>query len=351
MLILSRYAASGASSRLRALQFIPALEARGARVDCAPLFSEYYLKRYNNGNRSLQAIVIAYAGRIARLLDLRRYSVIWIEKELLPYFPRMFDALLFAADRPFIVDFDDAIFHKYDLHPRPVVRRLFSSRLDGLLSRARTVTVGNNYLGAYVSAHGARDVRLLPTVVDPARYPCVPEPAGGEFRIAWIGSPSTAKYLHQIEEALTRLASRLPIRLVTIGSPAVTRFGAPIEQHAWSEATEGELLSRCHVGIMPLADSPWERGKCGYKLVQYMAAGRPVVASPIGVNVDIVSPEVGYLATTTDDWAAKLEQLALDGMLRERMGHAGRARVISNYSLQAIGSRFVDILAEATTLN
>ena len=347
VLILSRYTALGASSRLRALQFIPFLETAGARVDCSPLFNDKYIAQLYAGKRSLANIAFSYVRRFFRLARLRRYDVIWIEKELLPYLPKVVDLMIYRSKVPIVIDFDDAIFHNYDQNRRPIVRKVFSDRLDKLLAYASIVTVGNSYLEDYVIRHGARHVRRLPTVVDTDRYLPARPTTEDELRIVWIGSPGTSKYLALVEEALFRAAAVVPLRLVTIGAAPLPHFRVAIEQHSWAEASEAQLIAGAHIGIMPLPDEPWERGKCGYKLIQYMATGLPVIASPVGVNRDIVTADVGMLATTTEEWVAAIVALGTDKARRQRFGQRGIELVGAEFSMRAIGPRFTAALATA----
>ena len=134
---------------------------------------------------------------------------------------------------------------------------------------------------------------------------------------------------------------------MTIGASRPPEIRVPLEQHPWSEETEAALLSSCHLGIMPLPDGPWERGKCGYKLIQYMASGLPVAASPVGVNQDIVTPEVGFLCAGDADWLRALQTLATNSALRAQLGAAGRQSVEEHYSLQTQAPVVIDILRAA----
>ena len=356
LLLLSRYDARGASSRLRTLQYRPALEARGFTVAHVPLFGAAYLDAiYHSGGwargrmRSAGHVAAAVMRRVATVLGARRYDVIWIEKELFPYLPGVFEALLARTGIPYVVDYDDAIFHRYDRARSSAVRRLLSTKLDPLLAGAFAVTAGNRYLGDYARRHGARRVEWVPTVVDTTRYPHRPEPNDKALRIGWIGSPSTAAYLPLVHRPLREVASERPIRLVTVGAPPLTLPGVPIEQHEWSLESEAHLIGDCHVGIMPLRDSPWEQGKCGYKLIQYMACARPVVASPVGVNPDIVGTDAGFLAADDAAWADAFRQLAASPARRAAMGRAGRARVEESYALQVTAPRIAALLMEAAT--
>lgn len=350
VLILTRYTALGASSRLRALQFIPDLENAGASVDHSPLFDDAYIAQLYAGRRQFTTVIGAYFRRIVQLMSLRRYDVIWIEKELFPYLPKFFDYLLYRSGISFVVDFDDAIFHNYDHSRRQTVRVLFKDRLDRLLTHAAMVTVGNGYLEDYVVRHGARGVRRLPTVVDTARYAAASPADDGEIRVVWIGSPGTSKYLALVEEALIAASATVPLRLVTVGAASMENFGVATEAHPWTEASEAGLIASAHIGIMPLPDEPWERGKCGYKLIQYMASGLPVIASPIGINREIVTADVGILAATTEEWVAAFVALGTDMTRRRMMGESGRKRVHAEFSTRAVGPRFVAALADAAGL-
>jgi glycosyltransferase involved in cell wall biosynthesis len=241
-----------------------------------------------------------------------------------------------------VVDYDDALFHQYDQHRSAWVRRLLGGKIARVMRGAHLVTAGNAYLADYARRAGAPRVEIIPTVIDLERYP----PAGVRpasdtpFTIGWIGSPSTAKYLLAIAPALAEVCAggRGVVRL--IGAGPVDLPGVPVEVLPWNGSTEVEELKRFDVGIMPLPDEPWERGKCGFKLIQYMACGLPVVASPIGVNMEIVEQGVnGYLAETTAEWVQALNTLLLDADLRKRMGQAGRKKVEQEYSLQVTGPR------------
>jgi glycosyltransferase involved in cell wall biosynthesis len=255
------------------------------------------------------------------------------------------DGLLPRFGVPYVLDYDDATFHRYDLHHSRLVRALLSRRLVPLLRSARLVTAGNAYLADYARGAGAQDVRELPTVVDTGRYAVAAEPAGEELRVGWIGSPSTAHYLGLVFEPLRRLARERPLRLVVIGARDLACTDVPLEIHDWSADTEATLLGSLHIGIMPLTDGPWERGKCGYKLIQYMACGRPVIASPVGVNDEIVTPDVGLLAADDAQWLSALRRLGADAALRYRLGSAGRALVERGYSLEARGPQLATWLA------
>ena len=341
ILALTKYGRLGASARLRTQQYLSFLEKEGIQVIVQTLLSDAMLAwRYQRGSYGTVALVKAYAQRCNILLQRRNFAIVWIEKEALPWWPLWMEQILLQGI-PYVLDYDDAIFHNYDQHRNPWLRRLYGRRLDGLMAGAALVMAGNSYLAQRASDAGAPWVEVVPTVIDLAHYPLpekrrVVDALNDKLpRIVWIGSPSTVRYLHLIREALQTVAKQHPFVLRVIGGGDFKLPGVTIEVVPWSEETETDNIGDCKLGIMPLLDSPWERGKCGYKLIQYMACSLPVVASDVGVNRHIVTTgENGFLATTTEDWIAALRRLLGDSLLSAGMGEAGRRRVEQRYSLQ-----------------
>ncbi|KPV39569.1 glycosyl transferase family 1 [Thiohalorhabdus denitrificans] len=349
VLFLTKYARKGASSRYRTFQFLPYLEAAGFRCTVSPLFDDSYLAhKYSSGRARWRDVVGAFGGRLRAILGSRRFDLVVIEKELLPYSPALLERLLGWAGVPYVVDYDDALFHQYDRHPRPWVRWLLGRKIARVMRGAALVTAGNEYLAGYARRAGAPRVEVLPTVVDLDRYPAPAGPGGNAvFTIGWIGSPTTAQYLEKIAPALARVCADGQARVRLIGSGKVDLPGVPHEVIPWREGEEAEQLRAMDVGIMPLPDTPWERGKCGFKLIQYMACGLPVVASPVGVNADIVEDGInGYLAGDEEAWVAALNRLKGEPERRQEFGKAGRSKVEGEYSLEVTAPRFARLLWE-----
>lgn len=351
ILFLTRYGRLGASSRQRCYTYLNSLRAAGVEAHVSPFLGDDYVVRLNSGRAiSLATVFRAYTCRLFSLLRSHRYDLLWIEKEALPWIPAWAELgiLRLTAGR-IIIDYDDAIFHRYDQHSSGVVRRLLGRKIDRVMAAADLVTVGNGYLGLRAKEAGAREIAEIPTVVD-LRYYTERRANSvrdvGTFTLGWIGSPLTSAYLEWLRPALGELASHIPFRIILVGASPTALAGLPVERVAWSPATEAAQLARFDVGLMPLPDLPWERGKCGYKLIQYMASSLPVVASPVGANREIVVPgETGFLAETRADWVSALTRLAQDPPLGYRMGTAGRRRAERHYSLQAIVPEFIDLLA------
>ncbi len=349
VLVLTRYGTLGASSRLRFEQFAPYLNAHGVNTHIVPLLTDTYLGAlYASGGRQLGAMVRGYLRRLSLVLRARRYDLIWLQNEVLPWIPAWLERF---SPVPYVVDYDDATFHRYDLHPPKLLRWLMGGKIDAVMRHARVVTAGNEYLMDRARQAGARAVRYVPTVIDLARYPLQPgTESGSVLRIGWIGSPMTAKYLDLVRPVLHELTASINLQLVLVGAGNLVMSELPIESHAWREDTEVSHVQGFDIGIMPLPDTPWERGKCGYKLIQYMGCAKPVIASPVGINSQIVTPgENGFLATTPDEWRAALLKLAQEAELRARLGQAGRRRVEARYSLTAAAPDVLAALQAATS--
>jgi glycosyltransferase involved in cell wall biosynthesis len=212
---------------------------------------------------------------------------------------------------------------------------------------ASHVTAGNRVLAAYAQRHNS-NTHVLPTVVDTQRYqPRRGNDRGEVFTVGWIGSPSTAPYMEQLVAPLSAIAREGPVRLVVIGGRAPGVPGVDVVELPWDEALEVEQLNTFDVGVMPLPNSDWARGKCAFKLIQYMACGLPVVASPVGANQDVVTPECGLLVTTPGEWTDALRTLRDRPSLRRQMGDAGRQRVERSYSLDANLPVLAQVLRQA----
>jgi glycosyltransferase involved in cell wall biosynthesis len=211
------------------------------------------------------------------------------------------------------------------------------------------VVAGNDFIAERARQAGARRIEIVPSVIDLDRYP-PPPAAPGERRplvAGWIGIPLNAHYLHAIAPALRQVADRVRLHIVG-GAPPAALAGLPVESFPWTEDSEIARIGGFDIGIMPLDDTPWERGKCAYKLLQVMAAGLPVIASPVGANRTVVQHEVnGLLAETPQQWAAALDRLAGDPALRFRMGQAARRTVEQSYSLAGTVPRIAAILKAA----
>lgn len=355
ILSLTRFGRLGASSRLRSLQYFPILKTSSLSIVNQPLIDDSALSHlYRAGSYALTDLAKAYLRRLTTLWRSTTFDLIWIEKECLPWVPYFLEAGLLKG-LPYVLDYDDAVFHTYDLHRSPAVRSFFGDRLDRLMAKASLVVVGNQYLADRAHAAGSPWVEIVPTAIDLLRYPtslpAVKRNPPHAHYIVWIGSPSSARYLDLLVIPLQQLAQRLSFVFKVVGAH-YTIPGVNVEYVPWTEVSEVESIAAGHIGVMPLLDSPWERGKCGYKLIQYMACSLPVVASPVGANCKLVQSGVnGFLPDSCEDWISGLEQLLTQPQLGKRMGLVGRSEVEKNYCIQVTGPRLAELFIKVAERN
>lgn len=337
VLILSRYARMGASSRMRFYQYLPWLESEGISITLSPLFSDEYVHNLQRNKKSPLEILKAFPRRIKAMLEKRNFDLLWIEKEALPWLPGWMEKTLLHSSVPYVLDYDDAVFHYYDTHHSSFIRAMLASKHPSLIQGAAMVIVGNSYLADFARQAGAQRVEIVPTVIDLARYPPpLPMQARADAPpcVGWTGQRATASFLMPYAPLFKKMSLNKDVHFVAIGIDAEA-LGLPMSSIPWTEESEIASFSCFDIGIMPLKDGFFERGKCGYKLIQYMACGLPVVASPVGINREIVEHGVnGFLAETPEQWQHALKTLLADVNLRQRMGQAGRQKVEQQYCLQ-----------------
>jgi glycosyltransferase involved in cell wall biosynthesis len=347
VLLLSRYGRLGASSRVRFLQYKEWLEIQDIFITVSPFFSNEYIQALYQGRKSLGAVISGYARRLLDIAKARRFDLVVVEKELLPFLPAIAEWLLCRMGVPLLVDYDDATFHRYDEHTNQFVRRFLGNKIDNVMRFASVVTVGNEYLGERARLAGARHIKVIPTVVDAERYRPRDTDERSVLTIGWIGTPKTSHYLEPLLPAFERLKERFSVRFLAVGANSRNFSDTPVETMPWTEESEVASIQQFDIGIMPLSDSPWERGKCGYKLIQCMACGVPVVASPVGVNCEIVKPGLNGFLAADHDWEEALEKLLSDEVLRNRCGQQARKNVESWYSTEVQAPRLLAAMMSA----
>jgi glycosyltransferase involved in cell wall biosynthesis len=247
-----------------------------------------------------------------------------------------------------VFDFDDAVFLRDSFSTRGLTSRRRQLRFSAVVRVADVVVAGNAWLAERARAKGAAYVVVVPTCVEPALYPCSGhEPMDAGTRLVWVGSSSTLRGLERARGLLDHVGRSIrDVRLKLVCDRFASFGRLAVESCVWRESTETDEIAAADIGISWLPDDDWSRGKCGLKVLQYMAAGLPVVANAVGVQADIVRHgETGFLATTAYEWAAAVRTLAEDPNLRRRMGAAGRARVEREYSVTCGARSWCEILA------
>lgn len=318
LLVLSK-GENSASTRYRAMQFAERFELAGIRAR--------HMSIAGGADNYLQAIRAA-----------KRVDVVLVLRKTLPW-PLLW-ALRRAAKR-LVFDFDDAIFSNSDGSPS----RTRMSRFSAMVACCDQVSAGNAFLLDMAKQFNSQ-VTLVPTCVDTARYAASSGESQAFFDVVWIGSSSTRKYLEEAVPALQLASRQIPgFRLKIIADFSLDGVGFPVMPVPWRLDTEAMELAASQVGIAPMRDDDWSRGKCALKVLQYMAAGLPVVSSPAGVNAEAVVPgATGFLVRGDAEWSEALVSLAADAAMCGRMGHAGRLRVEKNYSADVVFSRLLGVV-------
>ena len=343
VLVLAPYPATAPSTRFRIVQLQPELSRLGVGTTLHPFLSEAGYRTVLRGGilAAVNAVVGGFEGLRSVLGRARSYDVVLVQRGISLLFDRRFLDALGATGVPVVYDFDDAVFL-----PQERGRRWVEALRDpdgttrAFCSAARVVLAGNDYLAGFArEALGRADhgrVRVLPSVVDTDRFVPSSRPHAGLPTLGWVGSDTTVPYLEELLPALDELARRVPHRLVVVtGSRRPRLPGVDFDLVRWRPEEEVTAFQGLDVGLYPLDDSPWSRGKCGFKAIQYLACGVPCVASPVGVLGDIVQPgETGLHASSLAEWVEGCARLLSDPAERTRMGEAGRVLVESSYSVR-----------------
>jgi len=331
----------GPTSRYRIFQFLPAFKDRGIECLVCPLFGEIYWKIIEIPSLFLRitAKIVYVIGRFMRrawdVLTVGNADLVVIEGQLFPYMPALAERILAKFGYQIIVEFDDAIY----------LTSGHRQKIPALIGIASRTIVGNEVLAQYARKYTSQ-VYVVPTVVDTQRFAPRQTRAqcsgahGTPLTVVWIGLACNLGYLDIVAPVLKELQDEGLMKFRVICSRPPKWPGLVVDFREWRFEQEVELLQDCHIGIMPLPDTEWTRGKCGLKLLQYMSMGMAAIASPVGVNREIISDgATGYLALTEQDWRSKLTQLCHDAGLCERMGRAARNVVVERYSLNVWGPR------------
>jgi glycosyltransferase involved in cell wall biosynthesis len=295
-----------------------------------------------------------------RLFQRLRGADVIVQRRLLAGWQR---SVLRRAARRLLFDFDDAMFLRDSYAARGLQDRRRLRRFAGMVRCADAIIAGNTFLAEQAAEWtDERSIQVIPTCVDPERYPlaepmrsAVGQPSRlsrtGEtpvppVELVWVGSSSTLRGLEAIAPLLEKIGRNVPgLRLKLLCDRFLTLRHLPVLPVPWTEANEATEIARADIGISWLPDDAWSRGKCGLKVLQYLAAGLPVIANPVGVQIDMVRHgETGFLARTPEQWIEAARRLAEDVELRRRMGRAGRRLVETRYSVAVGAARWLRVL-------
>ena len=355
-LFVTQYGNLAASSRTRVFQYLPFLQQEGVEAQIITVLPDERIDatqiqvarhKWRKLSYYLWASWRTFACGVRAWRRARTCDVLFVQKVIFPVPVRW----LLRWRRPHMAyDFDDAIFTT-EVRRQNWLSRLKERRnargLPAMLRLADLALVENTYTASFAARH-CPEVAIITGPIDTRRYCATGERArtNGEVVLGWIGSATTLPYLDLIAASLQRLVRRFPhVRLRLIGADSAPGKDLPIDAKPWHLEEEVDDLNSFDIGLMPMPDDPWTRGKGGYKLLQYMAMGLPVVTSPVGVNCEIVSDgENGFWARNPEEWEERLARLVADPHLCREMGRRGRATMEARYALDVSKERLFELL-------
>ena len=339
--------------RYRVEAFMPDLARRGIEFSYNWLLDRDDLRVFYGRESPVEKGFIAAKAAFKRLRSVVRpkdIDVFFVQREAF-FLLNEWSEWLAHLRAPVVFDFDDAIW----IHSVSEANRRFAflknvEKIPRIVRLSHTVIAGNDYLATWARQHSS-NVHVIPTCVDTDRFTPPPSrPVAGPVTIGWSGSPSTFSHLRPLLPALERLKARYRdgVRIRVMGDPSFSYAPLALHGEAWTAEAELALLKQMEIGLMPLPDDEWTRGKCGLKGLVSMSMGAATVMSPVGVNTEIVQHgENGFLARSEDEWVELLARLVDDAALRRRLGDAGRETVVQRYSVARWQEPLADLLLRA----
>jgi glycosyltransferase involved in cell wall biosynthesis len=342
-----------ASQRFRFEQYLDLLITAGIAYEIHPFYNSRYENVYlESGKRNL-AITLLFTGilgRIKILFRVRNFDFVFIHREACPLGPPLIEFIIGRVFRKKIIyDFDDAIWSTDRLHEPWLFRFLkWRSKVTSICRWAYKISCSNDYLAAYAKQYNT-NVSIIPSTIDTDGHHVrsASNQDTSRITVGWTGSHSTTKYLDLIAPVMQRLEAQIPsMRFIVISDRKPVVKLRSMEFVPWNQKTEIQDLQRIDIGIMPLPDDPWTRGKGGFKILQYLALEIPAVASNVGVNKELIQEGcTGFLCTSEDEWLSALKELIQNPKLREQFGKRGREFVEQNYSVASVKSKFLRLFA------
>jgi glycosyltransferase involved in cell wall biosynthesis len=310
ILFLPKYNELGPSSRYRIYQYLDSYEKAGIKVDVAPLFGSHFFT--NNKIIKIGYTLYYYFRRAFKLLEVYKYDLVYVEYELLPYFPSIFEKLFKVLNVKYIVDYDDAIFHNYNASSNFFIKLLLSNKIETVIKNANYVVSGSPYLSHYISRLNANCIEIPTSVSKEVYRQKTKSETNAVFTIGWIGSRTTSVNLIKLIPAFETLSTKMDFKLNLIGfdkneESKLAHLNANFIN--WDSKTEIDEINKFDVGIMPLDNTPFNQGKCGFKLVQYMGCSLPTIATPLEANVKINRNKKNLHAAATEDWVSAFEKV------------------------------------------
>jgi len=348
-----------AGSRYRVHKYLNYLKEKNIECTICPPMSNtlfQYLYQTNNPIKKILFYFITYSVRLKDLMKVRRYDIIFVHQGLCYFGPPILEYLIAKLNNNIIYDVDDAHFSKPTFASGFAARFYDRNRIAKISKLSKQVIVSVDYIKKYVEKFNS-NVTVIPTSIDTSRYTSknYDKQNSSSIVIGWVGTASGLIYLQTLEDVMQKLSTSYNIELRIISSHSIKIPAVKVVHRMWTLENEIKDLQSIDIGIMPLPNTEFERGKGGFKLIQYMGVGVPVVCSPIGINSEIVHDGTnGYLAVAKDEWLKKLSLLIEDENLRERLGRKGRESIQNKFTIEANAAKFVKIIlsnSKSQTIN
>lgn len=345
LLFFPKYTEKGPSSRYRIFQYIPYFKDYNIKI-FSFFDNKYETSRSFKSLKGLFYLFKCYLKRFYDILKIRRNDIIFVQYEFTPFMP--FNSLFFKIRGvKYIVDFDDATFHEYDQHPNRLIRFLFQTKISNVIKNAKWVITGSPYLTNYALLFN-KNVIEIPTSINLDKYKISNNKISDRFVIGWIGSSTTSLHLKLVIQALKKLSERnfqFEIRLIGYTKQYDIDFtGLNVEYIDWDENTEIVELNKFDVGIMPLVDFPFARGKCAFKLIQYMAVGKPTISSSFEANLKVDINSENLFANSTEEWIKSFKEIINNMDYYRQVGLRNRKVIENYYSVQSNYTKYINII-------
>jgi len=355
VLFILPYPIQAPSSRYRVYQYLPYLQANGINITVSRFIDsdEFFKVLYQPGRTTTKAAYFAKQ-TIRRFWDIGRsrgFDAVFVQREALPFGPAIVEQMIARLGCPILYDFDDAIYLRRSSNANRWASWLKQPQKTAkIIQASQHVIVGNQVLHEYASKY-TKQITLIPSSIDAEFYQIRPPQCAAQkaqthkpIVIGWVGSGTNLQYVAKLANVLRTLNAEHNIEVQIVGG-TVEMAGVNVVCRPWRLENELSDLQGFDIGIMPLADEPWTRGKGGFKAIQYMGVGLPVVASPVGINSEIVTHDVtGFLAKSDEAWHRSLTTLITDAALRTTFGLAGRKRVEERYCTAVNGPKLLQVL-------
>jgi glycosyltransferase involved in cell wall biosynthesis len=347
IIYFTKYTEAGPSSRYRSYQYKKYLENNGFEIVINPLFpSKYIADLYGKGKKNIWILIPQYIKRFFQVLFLKNYDILFIEYELFPYIPFFFEKIALLNKKNIVLDYDDATFHTYDKSGSKLIKVLCGSKIYQLVQLSSLTITGSPYLSKVLSKYSANVVEI-PTSISFKKYQNTKSltSTNDVFIIGWVGSKNTSVNVLPLKSVFIQLQQKYNIKLHLIGFdkkllPLLE--GVHYESIVWEASTEVETISKFDVGIMPLENNFFNQGKCGFKLIQYMACGIPTISTPLEANIKINRNNGNLFATSTEEWFVAFENVINNkDWFKLNVGEKNRQIVENEYCIESNYNKYV----------